>query len=139
MPCLNHIYICMGEIIHVLSDTRTHPYTHTQTHTDIYIYIYGQTVLLYHNSTVRLGRWDASYIYIYIIIHGQTVLLYHNSTVRLGRWDASYIYMYHHHHHHQVVPPARISLTISRHFSLSFIASGRSSGLHATSSHSCCM
>ena len=33
----------------------------------------------------------------------------------------------HHHHHHHVVPPARISLTISRHFSLSFIASGRSS------------
>ena len=44
-----------------------------------------------------------------------------------------------HHHHHHVVPPARISLTISRHFSLSFIASGRSSGLHPVSSHSCCM
>ena len=37
------------------------------------------------------------------------------------------------------MPPARISLTISRHFSLSFIASGRSSGLHPVSSHSCCM
>ena len=34
------------------------------------------------------------------------------------------------HHHHHVAPPARISLTVSRHFSLSFIASGRSSGLH---------
>ena len=43
------------------------------------------------------------------------------------------------HHHHHVVPPARISLTLSRHFSLSFIASGRSSGLHPVSSHSCCM
>ena len=42
-------------------------------------------------------------------------------------------------HHHDVVPPARISLTLSRHFSLSFIASGRSSGLHPVSSHSCCM
>ena len=31
----------------------------------------------------------------------------------------------------------RISLTLSRHFSLSFIASGRSSGLHPVSSHSC--
>ena len=31
-------------------------------------------------------------------------------------------------HHHQVVPPARISLTLSRHFSLLFIAFGRSSG-----------
>ena len=31
---------------------------------------------------------------------------------------------HHHHHHHRVVPPVRISLTLSRHFSLSFIASG---------------
>ena len=44
-----------------------------------------------------------------------------------------------HHHHHHVVPPARISLALSRHFSLSFIASGRSSGLHPVSSHRCCM
>ena len=49
-----------------------------------------------------------------------------------------YIYIYNHHHHH-VVPLARISLTLSRHFSLSFISSGRSSGLHPVSSHSCCM
>ena len=32
-----------------------------------------------------------------------------------------------------------ISLTLSRHFPLSFIAPGRSSGLHPVSSHSCCM
>ena len=44
-----------------------------------------------------------------------------------------------HHHHHHVVLVARISLTLSRHFSLSFIASGRSSGLHPVSSHSCWM
>ena len=55
-----------------------------------------------------------------------------------------YIYIYScneqlHHHHHHVVPPPRISLTLSRHFSLSFIASGRSSGLHPVSWHSCCM
>ena len=49
----------------------------------------------------------------------------------------SLYYIYHHHYH--VVPPARISLTISGHFSLSFIASGRSSGLHPVSPHSCCM
>ena len=49
-----------------------------------------------------------------------------------------YIYIYLHHHHH-VVPLARISLSLSRYFSLSFIASGRSSGLHPVSSHSCCM
>ena len=43
------------------------------------------------------------------------------------------------HHHHHVVPQARISQTLSRYFSLSFIASGRSSGLHPVSSHSCWM
>ena len=40
---------------------------------------------------------------------------------------------------HHVVLPAWISLTLSLHFSLSFIASGRSSGLHPVSSHSCGM
>ena len=52
------------------------------------------------------------------------------------RW---WIFYFENHHHHHVVPPARISLTLSHHFSLSFIASGRSSGLHPVSSHSCCM
>ena len=42
-------------------------------------------------------------------------------------------------HHHLVMPPARISLTLSCHSSLSFIASGRSSGLHPVSLQSCCM
>ena len=37
------------------------------------------------------------------------------------------------------MPLARISLILSRHFSLSFIASGRSSGLHPVPSHSCWM
>ena len=41
--------------------------------------------------------------------------------------------------HHHVVPQARIPLTLSRHFSLSFIASGWSSGLHPVSTQSCCM
>ena len=41
--------------------------------------------------------------------------------------------------HHHVVPLARLSLTLSHHFSLSFIAFGRSSGLHPESSHSCCI
>ena len=52
--------------------------------------------------------------------------------------NSSYLSEYHHHHHH-VVPLAWISLTLSRHFSLSFIASCRSSGLHPVSSHCCCM
>ena len=49
------------------------------------------------------------------------------------------VFSYQHHHHHHVVPLAWISLTLSRHISLSFIASGRSSGLHPVSSHSCWM
>ena len=47
------------------------------------------------------------------------------------------IYMYHHHHH--IVLAARISLTLFRHSSLSFIALGRSSGQQPVSSHSCWM
>ena len=45
-----------------------------------------------------------------------------------------YIYIYHHHHDVQF---AQISLTLSRHPSLSFIASGRSSRLHPVSVQSC--
>ena len=48
-------------------------------------------------------------------------------------------FSYHHHHHHHVVLVARISLSLSRHLSLSFVASGRSSGQHPVSSHSCWM
>ena len=43
------------------------------------------------------------------------------------------------HHHHHIVLVARISLTLSRHSSLSFIALGRSSRQHPVSSHSCWM
>ena len=64
------------------------------------------------------------YIYIYIYILASIWLKY------LSFSD---------HYHHHVVLVSRISLTHSRHFSLSFIASGRSSGLHPVSSHSCCM
>ena len=42
-------------------------------------------------------------------------------------------------HHHHLVLVARISQTLSRHFSLSFNALGRSSGQHPVSSHSCWM
>ena len=38
-----------------------------------------------------------------------------------------------------IVLVARISLTLSRHFSLSFITSGRSSGLHPVTSYICRM
>ena len=48
-------------------------------------------------------------------------------------------YLLQHSRRHHVVLLARISLTLSRHFSLPFIAPGRSSVLHPVSSHSCCM
>ena len=48
-------------------------------------------------------------------------------------------FFHHHHHYHHIALVARISLTLSRHSSLSFIALGRSSGQHPVSSHSCWM
>ena len=63
--------------------------------------------------------------------------LSHTKNITLSKIKCQRSYFYHHHHH--VVPLAWIFLTLSRHFSLSFIASGRSSGLHPLSSHSCCM
>ena len=78
------------------------------------------------------------YIYIYIYIHTHThtyIYIYIYIYIFLC-YPYLMLYIYHHHH---VMPPARISLTLSRHFSLLFIASGRSSGLHPVSSHSCCM
>ena len=48
-----------------------------------------------------------------------------------------YIIFCHHHHHH--VPPAQISLTLSRHSFLLFITSSCSSELHPVSSQSCSM
>ena len=54
-------------------------------------------------------------------------------------WSLLYSLKACHHHHHHLVPLARISLTLSRHSSLSFIAPDRSSGLHPVSSHSCYM
>ena len=100
---------------------------HTYTRLYIYIYIYIIRVLVvtkllggYMSNQVQYNMKSAICIYIYM-----------------------YMYIYHHHHHyhnhHHVVPLAQISLTLSRHFSLSFITSGRSSGLHPVSSHSCCM
>ena len=50
-----------------------------------------------------------------------------------------YLFFFLHHHHHHIALVARISLTVSRHSSLSFIALGRSSGQHPVSSHSCWM
>ena len=70
------------------------------------------------------GRWDAQ---------SSQVFFYTNGSPKLGQT------LYCRHHHHHIVLAARISLTLSRHSSLSFIALGRSSGQHPVSSHSCWM
>ena len=82
---------------------------------DIYIYIY---IYLY------------IYIYMCVCVCVYTFMYLHTQII--------YDIIYHHHHHH-VALVALISLTLSRHSSLSFIALGRSSGQHPVSSHSCWM
>ena len=66
--------------------------------------------------------------------------------LKLIEWSLYYVHFrtntlgkghHHHHPHHHLMPQARVSPSLSRHFSLSFIASGRSSGQHPVSSHSC--
>ena len=59
--------------------------------------------------------------------------------LNLPNFSLSTVLVYHHHHHNHIVLAARISLTLSRHSSLSFIALGRSSGQQPVSSHSCWM
>ena len=57
----------------------------------------------------------------------QKCLLNDKTVKRLQIFKKNFKNSHHHHHHHHVGPPAQISLTLFRHFSLSFIASGRSS------------
>ena len=80
-------------------------------------------------SNVKLGGFWSQFQVFYVSSH--TEELWYNETVFL------WIILYHHHHH--IVLAARISLTLSRHSSLSFIALGRSSGQQPVSSHSCWM
>ena len=83
----------------------------------IFILFYFQQILL--SSTIG-----------YLNIHSTHVTVYYSTTTTTTTNNNN--------NNNQVMPLARISLTLSRHFSLSFIASGRSSGLHPVSSHSCC-
>ena len=102
-------------------------HTHIWTHTHIYV------DMPKHTHTHQL---------IYIHAHRHTHMYTHTHThTNMNTHTHIYIYAHvpKHHHHHQDVPLAWISLTLSRHFSLSFITFGRFSGLHPVSSHSCCM
>ena len=86
-----------------------------------------------------LGLWYLHMIDLFSRLRLTVVIRSKEAGVIVDKFTQNWIAIYHHHHHHHVVPLARISLTLSRHPSLSFIASGRSSGLHPVSSHSCCM
>ena len=73
-----------------------------------------------------------------LLLRKARVIIYTQTHTHTHTHTHIYIYIYIYIYHH-VVPPARISQNLSRHSSLSFIASGRSSGLHPVSSQSCCM
>ena len=92
------------------------------------------TIILEHNSYMcKLLLTRAKKFTKCISLHtGNANLVYFNFKTINPLWR------YHHHHHH-IALVARISLTLSRHSSLPFIALGRSSGQHPVSSHSCWM
>ena len=83
------------------------------------------------------------HIYFHIYIYEEIVDLVNPTRCEKigGKIDKSKCCILHvficNHHHHHIVLAARISLTLSRHSSLSFIALGRSSGQQPVSSHSC--
>ena len=76
------------------------------------------------DSPIRLGCYGSNISFLQIIFIRNHLTVSNN---------------FNRYHHQHVEPLAWISLTLSCHFSLSFIASGRSSVLHPVSSHSCCM
>ena len=100
----------------------------------IYIRIYIFGLVLWHINHCGLFNAKSSlYIYIYIYIYIYDLVWFYGISTIVGYLMPSPLY------HHHVMPQAQISLTLSLHFSLSFIASGRSSGPHPISSHSCWM
>ena len=85
--------------------------------------------------------WSYNYLHHTIIIVVVIIVISRSSNSSSSSYLKQYNYLKYlkQCHHHHVVPPARISLTLSCHFSLSFIAFGKSSGLHPVSSQSCCV
>ena len=82
--------------------------------------------------------WKYKYMYTSVCIHIYECGHVYTYTLTLTLKLLGYIYIYIYHHHH-IALVAQISLTLSRHSSLLFIALGRSSGQHPVSSHSCWM
>ena len=78
------------------------------------------------------------YIHVLFGCAGDILIRWVTSRKPTKKWFYAFPKSFHHHHHHLALV-ARISLTLSRHSSLSFIALGRSSGQYPVSSHSCWM
>ena len=112
---------------------------------NIYIYIY---IYIYIHTHTYINEYTCTHLFIYthicINIHAHThtyihtylyirTLIFITGPLPATEWE--FLFLNHIYHHH-VVPPAQISLI---NFSLSFIASSRSSGLRPVSSHSWCM
>ena len=89
--------------------------------------------MLYVTIVITLHTY--THITVVITLHTHTIYYYCNYITHTICPIVITLY----HHHHYVALVARISLTLSRHSSLSFIALGRSSGQHPVSSHSCWM
>ena len=114
-----------------------------------------ETSLVFENRKIpNTSSLDIIYIYIYISRHFIYIYIYiYILSVQsmwmwnYSNWESIRVFLCFFrsaqctiiHHHDHVVPLARISLTLSHHFSLSFITSARSSGLYPVSSHSCWM
>ena len=92
----------------------------------------------YLNNGIRLLCFVLGCICICIIYASRYTTMCCNKCIELFDYFEEN-HHHHHHHHHHVVALARIFLTVSHPFSLSLIASGRSSRLHLVSPHSCCM
>ena len=93
-------------------------YIYIYIHTHIYIYIYFNFIYMYE------------YLYLFYIYYTFILCIYFlNLTIY-------YIFLYYLYHHHVMLLP-RISLTLSRHSSLSSITPSRSSTLHPVLAQSC--
>ena len=95
----------------------------------------NQCLIIWFQVAIPIKWW---WFFLFTVICFQVFLSNSNNLHRVIMFQV-FLSNANYHHHHHVVPLARISLTLSHHFSLSFIASGRSSGLHPVSSHSCWM
>ena len=107
-------------ILHIICILNSIAWAEFLCFTHTYIYMFHTHIHLYINVRIYIYSKKESY--------NKYLYMYIEERLPCDRY-----------HHHDVVTLARISLTLSHHFSLSFIASGRSSGLHPVSLHSCCM